>query len=149
MKKAFLILAVLFVIAAIGIIGFVLFSKNPIIVIGNHTFKLYIAKTAKDQQIGLSKYDKIPQDFGMIFIFEKPGYQSFWMKDMKFPIDIIFIKDNRIVTIYQDISPPKSQNENLLIYQPKSEANKVLEINAGLSQKYNFKEGDSINLKNI
>ena len=160
MKKTFFIVAIIFVITMVAFIAIALSQnkamiysipliKKPLAVINNHAFNLYVAKTSKDQQIGLSKYDSLPQDFGMIFIFEKPDYYRFWMKNMKFPIDILFIKDNRIVTIYQNVPSPRSQNENLLIYQPKSKADMVLEIQAGLSQKYNLKEGDDVKLKNL
>lgn len=117
--------------------------------INNHKFKVYVAKTAKDKQIGLSKYNKLPQDYGMIFLFDKESFYSFWMKDMKFPIDIIFIKNNIITTIYANVPAPKNPNDSLPSYQPKVPSNMVLEINAGLSKKYAFKEGDKIAIKNL
>ncbi len=142
---------------ALGILAFFLIGlgiwqsikKSPTAEINNYSFKLYIAKTPKDQEIGLSKYKNLAKDMGMLFPFEKPDYYSFWMKQMKFPIDIIYIKDGKIVTIYESVKPPKSENESLLIYKPKEPSNMVLEINAGLSGKYNLKEGDKVNLNNI
>ena len=82
----------------------------------------------------------------MLFPFEKPGYYSFWMKNMKFPIDIIFIKSGKIVTIHKDVMPPKNLTDALPIYNPKEPADTVLEINAGLSEDYKFKEGDEVKL---
>ena len=111
------------------------FKKSPTAKINNHEFKLQIAKTAKEKEIGLSKYENLSKDLGMLFPFEKPDYYSFWAKQMKFPIDIIYIKDGKIVTIYKNVTPPKKTTDELLIYKPTEPSNMVLEINAGLSQK--------------
>lgn len=145
MIKLYWILGIIFIFLLAVIIG----DRKPTVTINSHTFNLYIAKTSKDKEIGLSKYNNIPQNFGMIFIFDKSDFYSFWMKDMKFSIDILFIKDNHIVTLYKNVSRPNTPNKTLLTYKPKSSANLVLEINAGLSQKYNIKEGDTIILKNL
>ncbi len=139
----------------IGIIVFANYSNNkssvaktPKITINNHTFNLYVAKSSQDKEIGLSKYSNLPQSQGMLFPYGTPSYYSFWMKDMKFPIDIIFIANNRIVAIYQDVHPPK-ERQNLIIYRPEELSDMVLEINAGLSKKYNFKKGDSVKTENL
>jgi uncharacterized membrane protein (UPF0127 family) len=79
----------------------------------------------------------------MLFVFEQPDYYSFWMKDMKFPIDIIFINKNKIVDIFQDVPVPKNNN-NLPTYTTGEKADKVLEINAGLSNTYKIKIGDNV-----
>jgi uncharacterized membrane protein (UPF0127 family) len=71
------------------------------------------------------------------------------MKNMKFPIDIIFIRDNKIVTIHQNVPAPKSPADNLPLYQPSEPADAVLEITAGLSQKNGFTKGDTITFKNL
>ncbi|OGH20692.1 MAG: hypothetical protein A3D74_05315 [Candidatus Levybacteria bacterium RIFCSPHIGHO2_02_FULL_37_13] len=124
-------------------------SKIPTAIINNHTFKLDLAKTQQEKAIGLSKKDMLEKNAGMLFMFEKPSNLSFWMKDMKFPIDIIFIKNNRIVTIHKNVMPPGNSNDMLPTYSSKQPADTVLEINAGLSEKYNFKENDLVRLDNI
>ncbi len=121
-------------------------SKTPIATINNHIFKLEIAKTPKEKEMGLSAKKTLEKDFGMLFPFEKPGYYSFWMKDMKFPIDIIYIRNDHIVTIHKNVKPPKNPNDRLLLYNSKEPADTVLEINAGLSEKYNFKESNEVKL---
>src|SRR3989338_9896472 len=141
-----------FLILAIFLIGLGVWqssTKSPTAKINNHEFKLQIAKTAREKEIGLSKYENLSKDIGMLFPFEKADYYSFWMKQMKFPIDIIYIKDGKIITIYKNVSPPKKATEGLLIYKPKIPSSMVLEINAGLSSKYNLKEGDKISINNI
>ena len=142
MKKILTLLFLLIIITIIGVISL----KTPTATINNYTFKLEIAKTQQQKEIGLSKKKALEKNAGMLFRFEKTGYYPFWMKNMQFPIDIIFIKNNRIVTIHKDVKPPKGLNENLSIYNSSEPADTVLEINAGLSEKYNFKEGNEVKL---
>src|SRR4030067_3505854 len=82
-------------------------TKQPVAIIKNQRIDLLITKTQQDREIGLSKYKSIPNNQGMLFSFGKQGYYSFWMKDMKFPIDIIYISNDKIVTIYPNVMPPK------------------------------------------
>lgn len=156
MKTVFALFAMLFLI----VIGISLsqnylkdnplpFLKNPTITIGKQIFKLYIAKTDKEKEIGLSEKKSLQQDFGMLFPFERADYYSFWMKNVQFPIDMIFINGKKIVKIYQNVQPPVAKEESLAIYKPEKPADKVLEINGGLSQKYNFKEGDEVKIENL
>jgi uncharacterized membrane protein (UPF0127 family) len=144
---------ILFIFITLGIIILLLSVRyvstkpgGPRVNIGGHEFSLEIAKAGKEQEIGLSKYKDIPQNFGMLFPFGKVGYYSFWMKDMKFAIDIIFIKDNKIVTIFKDVPAPKSFSDPLPIYRSSSPADTVLEITGGLSQKYNFQNGQVLSI---
>lgn len=124
------------------------FMRTSTASINSQTFKLYAATSDKDRMVGLSDRASMPQDYGMLFTFDKPDYYPFWMKDMKFPLDIIFINGQKIVTIYQNVQPPSSSSDTLPILKPDEPADKVLEINAGLSQKYNFKKGDEVQIKN-
>lgn len=125
------------------------FSKTPKAVINNQTFNLLLAKTDKEKRIGLSEKKSLPENSGMLFIFEKPDYYSFWMKEMKFSIDIVFINKNRIVTVYHDLKPPQTPEESLPIYKPDEPADMVLEINSGLAQKYNLKKSAEVKLENL
>lgn len=112
--------------------------------INNATFDIVIASSNEDRQIGLSNRNSLGKDSGMIFPFEKEDYYSFWMKNMKFPIDILFIRGDKIVTIHKNVQPPKSTNDSLPIYNPKEPADKVLELNANVTSEKNIKEGDKI-----
>ena len=77
----------------------------------------------------------------MIFVFEKVGNYGFWMKDMNFPLDILWINDNfKVVGIEKNLATstyPKS-------FGSKYKAMYVLEISAGYSNKNNIKIGDKI-----
>lgn len=125
------------------------FTKTPTAIIDSHSLNLLIASSAKDKQKGLSGKTDIPKNQGMVFLFGKADYYSFWMKDMKFSIDIIYLRNKKIVTIYKNAKPPKSPNQSLTIYQPTQPADTVLEINGGLSDQYKFKNGDLVKYENL
>jgi len=119
--------------------------------INGREFKLLLAKTDTELIRGLSGRPSLPDDQGMLFVFKEKGLYPFWMKDMKFPIDIIFIDESRIDSIVENAQPPKPGEDlsNLPIYRPKNPVNYVLEINGGLARKYHFLEGDTVELRNI
>lgn len=148
MKK--IILFIIFIFLILFILGtsfFLLHKSTQQITVGNkQTFLLEIATTPQQQAIGLSKYSQLPQNRAMYFPFAKPDYYAFWMKNMHFPIDILFIRSGKIIAIFASVPAPTSGQITLPTYQPHSPADAVLEINAGLSQKYGFVVGDTIHL---
>lgn len=148
MKKILIILSIVITIVIIALWAWQSSQGVPTAKIENQSFNLYVAKTAKDKEIGLSKYKNLEDNRGMVFTFDKPAYYSFWMKKMKFPIDIIFIKDDKIITIHKNVHPPK-ENQELTVYSPEQPADTVLEVNAGISQKHKLEQGDTITLSNI
>jgi uncharacterized protein len=119
-------------------------KKDGKVTIGSHAFDVEIVRDAKAQQIGLTKYTSIKETQGMLFIFEQPGEYGFWMKNMKFPIDIIFVQNETIVSIFQDVQPVKNDTANPTIYQPQKPADRVLEVQSGLVKRYNIKDGDKV-----
>jgi uncharacterized membrane protein (UPF0127 family) len=114
------------------------------VTIDNHTFSVEVATTSAQQQQGLSGKASLPKNQGMLFVFKTAARYPFWMKDMEFPLDMIFINNNKIVDIIQNIPTPKNGNTNLPIYTPSASDNQTLEINAGLSKAYGFKNGDAV-----
>lgn len=103
-----------------------------------------VAANSNDQKKGLSKRSSLPLNEGMIFVFDQVGPYPFWMKDMKFAIDIIWLDDQKkVVDIATDvpIQPGKSERD-LIVYKPKDDSKYVLEVNAGLSALNNIQIGD-------
>ncbi len=105
-----------------------------------------VAASSNSRSIGLSKIESLPIGEGMLFVFEKRGRYSFWMKDMKFAIDIIWIDENKkIVNISNNAVPePKKADKDLTIYDSSYDAMYVLEINAGLASASNLQIGDPV-----
>ncbi len=124
-------------------------DKNTQISINDQTFEVSVAKSPSEKQIGLSETRVLGVNQGMLFVFDKPDFYSFWMRNMKFPIDIIYINGNKVISVIPNAPPPQESNDNLQIYRPESESDKVLEINAGLAEKYNIKEGSEIDIENL
>jgi uncharacterized membrane protein (UPF0127 family) len=77
----------------------------------------------------------------MLFVFDRPDTYSFWMKDMNFPIDIIWLSSDMKVVYTKKNARPELYPE---IYIPKEKAKYVLEVVAGFSDKNNLQEGDSV-----
>jgi uncharacterized protein len=141
---------IIFIIILIGFAAFIFFQFSRAGIptskatIGEHTFNVSVARTPEELQKGLSERGSLPQDQGMLFLFDQPGDHAFWMKGMQFPIDIIFINNDTIVSIAKNAQPVEEGNENPPLYTSGAQADKVLEINAGLSDKYEFKVGDKV-----
>lgn len=144
MKKIIFIFGII-----LGLVLLFFFTKektyNNKILINNQKFFVQIVSKPEDLVKGLSGREKLKENEGMLFVFEDLGNQGFWMKDMKFPIDIIWIKDNAIVGFQKNIDPQIGASESeLKIYYPPENINKVLEVSSGVVNKYGFKIGDSI-----
>ena len=110
--------------------------------------KVEIADTASKRNKGLGGRDLLGQDQGMLFIFPKLDKYAFWMKGLKFPLDFVWIKDNIIVDLLENIPPPSAgaKDESLPIYSSRVEFDKVLEVNAGTIQRLRIKAGDMLKL---
>lgn len=119
---------------------------NASVIINNRLFKVEVAKTQQQQIQGLSDRNSISSDSGMLFVFPQKSAYGFWMKNMKFPIDIIYINDDTIVDIFESVPTPSPDEKStgLAVYTPLQDANYVLEINAGLSKEYGLKNGDKV-----
>lgn len=123
-------------------------SKNldSIRVLATEKFKIpvYLADNGEKRTKGLGGLSSIPPDYGMFFIFDGSDYVSIWMKDMLFPIDIIWIdENNKIVHIEKNISP----NTYPKIFTAPVKARFVLELNANMAATYGLKAGEAIFLK--
>lgn len=117
---------------------------TPYVKIKSLVIHVDLAITPDQQAKGLSIKNSLNDSEGMLFPFDKPGDYSFWMKDMKFPIDILWIDtSNKIVHIEKNLQPciffllcPS--------YSPHSNSKYVLEINADLTTRNNITVGDSV-----
>lgn len=115
-------------------------------VINNHRIRIEIADTQDKRVSGLSGRNNMALDSGMLFRFDKPGNYSFWMKDMKFSLDFVFIASGKIVDLMENIPYPQSKESPVITVSSKSEFDSVLEINSGVIKEYNIKVGDQVSL---
>lgn len=100
-----------------------------------------VARTPSTRERGLSGKASLGHDEGMLFIFPTPGRHSFWMKDMNFPIDIVWIASNRKIVGVAEGVTPDSYPETFI---PPSNIQFVLEVPAGSAQEFGLKTGSSV-----
>ncbi|MGB9608762.1 MAG: DUF192 domain-containing protein [Minisyncoccia bacterium] len=121
--------------------------KKATVLINNQEFKVDLSDDSIKRTKGLSGRESLKENEGMLFLFDSAGNYGFWMKDMKFPIDIIWINNDEIVDLSPNLNPePDKSIFNLKVYYPQKPVDKVLEINSGLIEKYNIKIGDKIKI---
>jgi len=94
---------------------------------------------------GLSGRSGLPQNSGLLFLFDEPGNYSFWMKEMKFSLDFVFIENDQIVDLSENVAYPQNGEEPQTIIA-KRDFNKVLELNAGLVKKMGIRVGQKIKI---
>jgi len=110
--------------------------------INNTEIKVEIAKTLVEQYFGLSGRDSLCQNCGMLFIFPDKVERTFVTRGMLFPIDIIWIDNEKIVKIDKELPLPVSlEGEGYKSGQP---VDYVLEVSSGFCQKNNIKAGDRV-----
>ena len=115
------------------------------IVIDDKEIKVEVARTNIERSKGLSNREKLEENSGMVFVFDKNSKPSFWMKDTKIALDIIWINDDKIVSINKNVEPePNKSDSQLKKYPAPSEIDYVLEVNAGFSDKNGIKAGSTV-----
>lgn len=103
--------------------------------------KALIADTDTLREQGLSDRATLPQGVGMLFIFDTPGKYGFWMKDMNFPIDLIWIdSDKKIVGVTENALPSSYP----YMFMPPKNILYVLEMNTGSIENFGLKTGTSV-----
>jgi len=94
----------------------------------NKTYNLEVVSSQAQQEKGLGDRNSIDPNAGMLFIFSKPSVQCIWMKDMHFPLDIVWLSSaKQVLHIESNISP----NTYPKTYCPQVNARYVIELNAG------------------
>lgn len=115
---------------------------------GGKIIKVEIVKTEEERALGLMFRYSLPEDRGMLFIFEKEDYQRFWMKNCFFPLDLIFMdRKGKIVDIKENFEPCKE--EPCPTYTSKEKSIYVLEVQGGFCKKNNIKTGIELDLSDI
>ena len=116
-------------------------NNSELLTINGNKITIEIAKSSQKKSEGLCCRDSLPDDHGMLFVYDQPGDYRFWMKDTKIPLDMIWIDSNKkIVHIEEDVQPssfPESFGSN-------DPAQYVLEINAGFVKKYQIQKRDNV-----
>jgi uncharacterized membrane protein (UPF0127 family) len=110
----------------------------------DHCFNVEVAETKKQQTQGLMNKEALEENEGMLFEYAEEGEHNIWMKNMRFPIDIIWLDENKKVIYLQENAQPCSESF-CQIYKANKLSKYVIELPAGTADKINLQIGDSVN----
>jgi uncharacterized membrane protein (UPF0127 family) len=156
MKKIFFVYGALVIIVIALIVWRVsafsfdlpFFSQKTAVINGSE-IKLMVADDEKSRMKGLSDRRSLNENTGMLFVFEEKGSYGFWMKNMNFPLDIIYLDGNKVIDIKKNVQPADKNNATPEVYTPKAPVDKVLEVVAGVSDSLKITEGSEITFENL
>lgn len=113
--------------------------------VGVHRIDAEIADTPERQRRGLSGRPSLAPGEGMLFTYAEPAPRGFWMPDMHFDIDIVWIRDGRVVHIESRV--PHAVSGALPTYRPEAPADRVLEVAAGTAERLGWRVGDPVRVE--
>ncbi|HZX14659.1 MAG TPA: DUF192 domain-containing protein [Thermodesulfobacteriota bacterium] len=132
------------------VIGVVIFFSIPVpeqsayVQINGVRVNIEIADNFEERAKGLMFRDRLPENTGMLFVFENEGNYPFWMMNMRFSLDMIWIdSDGKVVYVAKDV-PPCSLSCRAI--DPNNNAKYVLEVDAGFADKYGVVEGSFVRI---
>ena len=148
-KKKYLTYGILILTLSILFIIFIFYTnKNPSVCLDKNCFSVEIADNNEERTKGLMFREMMNIENGMLFIFDETDVYSFWMKNTKIPIDILWINENgSVVFIAKNVQP--CEQEPCQVVNPPIPARFVLEINANLSENLGIKIGDVADFKDL
>ena len=118
----------------------IIFKDKPVI-------NLEIADTDEKRKLGLMFRKHLNRNDGMIFDYKGMSYVKIWMKNTQIPLDIIFLQNNEIVDIKENVLPCLNHKINCPTYGSEKPINFIIEVNAGIIKNYDLKVGDKLLIK--
>ncbi len=129
----------LFVVAAILLIGSRPL-KVPLVLPTGHTIRVELARTDQERARGLMFRHSMPADEGMLIVFPAPGRHGIWMRNCRFPLDLVWLDSRRSVVDVALAAAP-CLSGTCPIYWPARSASSVLEVNAGIAVRHGLRRG--------
>jgi uncharacterized protein len=111
------------------------------IYIDNIPLIVTVADTVAERTQGLSGRPRLADNEGMLFVFDEADRYGFWMKDMNFPIDIIWLSEEGFVVDVDEAASPESYPT---VFKPDVPARFVLEVHAGFAREHSIRQGSKI-----
>ncbi len=139
-------------LALIGL-GWLFFSQRLIgpwpkpdrLQVGSAVVSIEVRDDDAGRNLGLSGRANLEEDSGMLFIFDSPAAYEFWMKDMNFPLDFVWINDGKVVDLHERV-PASEAGLPPMTVRPNSPVNQVLEVNSGWVEKNGVVVGDKVQM---
>lgn len=129
---------------AAGMLLLIACSSSNTVKIGDDLFYVEVADTRKEREFGLMFRESLGNNNGMLFVFNDEIPRTFWMKNTKIPLDIIFIERNGKIVNITTAEPCKE--DPCMKYNSGFPAQYVLEINANESNKRGISIGDKVDI---
>ncbi len=127
-------------------------APSKIVSVNGREVKVEVADTDEKRQKGLSGRTSLPENTGMLFVFNPQDVKPvFWMKDTLIALDIIWINDNKVVKVDVNVQPPKegTPESALVRYTPSMPIDYVLEVPANYTIIHSTQVGDPVDLSKI
>ena len=122
--------------------------QEPLLLtIDGASFDVELALDNEQASLGLSYRESLPLGAGMLFVYPEERMRTFWMFEMKFPLDMIWIDgDCRVADISENVPIPEPgmTSAELPLYSPRVPVRHVFEINAGEARQYGIDTGDTV-----
>jgi uncharacterized protein len=123
-------------------------SARAVVTVGDVPIESEIADTGPLRERGLGYRDGLAPGTGMLFVYDEPGGRTFWMKGMRFCLDIVWIESDRIIGAATDVCPsPGIPDEELPRFQSPEPVRYVLEIPAGWLAAHGCDAGTPITIR--
>ncbi len=104
------------------------------------TLTVEVADEVHERKEGLSRRNTLKSGHGMVFLFPEPGTYGFWMNEMRFPIDIVYLREGVVTQVFPRVSAPLPGGVPTSV-DPEKPADAVLELYAGEAGQRGIKEG--------
>lgn len=140
-KRAFLVSYGILMLVLLTVLVFCYFNyeEGNKVCFDDWCYPVELADNQRERLKGLRGRNFLPENQGMLFVFDRLGTYSFWMKETLIPLDILWLNQNGEIVYIKENARPCSDNCEEI--KPESQAQYVLEINAGEAQKYKLQPG--------
>jgi uncharacterized protein len=115
--------------------------------INKQLIKLEVAASPKEQALGLMHRTYVSPDRGMLFLIDPPRQASFWMKNVKIPLDLVFLRQGKVVALALSVPPCTATTAKCPTYDSKLPVDMVIELRGGRATELGLKVGESVNVE--
>ncbi|MDO8561723.1 MAG: DUF192 domain-containing protein [bacterium] len=121
------------------------FFFKKTIYIDNETFHVWVARTASEREASLNNKNGMPENTGMVFVFDTDGTYEVSTAKMHFPVDVLWLnREGSVVSLEREVPPGRE-----LSVRPPLPARYVLLLNAGIADKYYIDTESHVNISNV
>jgi len=113
-----------------------------------HSFRLEIARTPEERAQGYMFREEVGPREGMLFLFPRDDFHSFWMKNCRVSLDLVWLSEG-LTVVHLEKSVPPCRREPCPSYLPMRKARLVLEIKAGMAEKAGLRVGSPVRLEGL